>query len=51
MDKSMDKSVVARNDVFTRQNRGQLTQSSARTAAVTAQGIADARDRRRKEGR
>lgn len=53
MDERMDNIVVGRNDgyVFTRQCSQQLTQSSARRAAVTAQGITDERDRRRKEGR
>lgn len=45
----MDNIMVGWNDgyVFTQQYSQQLTQSSARSAAVTAQG----RDRRRKEGR
>lgn len=49
----MDNIMVGWNDgyVFTQQYSQQLTQSSARSAAVTAQGIAHERDRRRKEGR
>lgn len=53
VDEGMDNSVVGRNDgyLFTRQHSRQLTQSSAGTAAETAQGSTDERDRRMQKGR